>query len=243
MASADPLEDFEDEAEESAETLPKHGFQGDRGPPETNEELVPAGLTIAISREAGSRGSSIAKSAAKKLDWESYDQGLLEYIAQQPALREPLGENLPAASKRWAEERLQALLREQNLSKHPAVVGLARTVLGLGARGEVVLIGRGAGYILPSASTLHVRIVAPVADRVAYMSQWLRLTREAATEQVRARDARRAEFLDTHFHRRPSDIYAFDLVLNSSLLGEELCASLIVQAARGKEAVRLRGLA
>src|SRR5919108_245472 len=109
-------------------------------------------------------------------------------------------------------------------------------VLSLGAQGEVVLLGRGAGCILPSHSTLSVRLVAPLPDRVAYMSQWLRLTEEEAAEQVRKRDVRRGEFIATHFHRKPSDIYQYDLLLNSSLLGEELCAELIVKAARAKQA-------
>jgi cytidylate kinase len=98
----------------------------------------------------------------------------------------------------------------------------------------VVLIGRGAGSLLPRATTLHVRVLAPLEDRVAYMSQWLRLTRQEAAERVRQADERRAEFLATHFHRPPTDLYQYDLLLNSGLLGEELCAELIVRAARAK---------
>ena len=100
----------------------------------------------------------------------------------------------------------------------------------------MILLGRGAGCILPSRSTLNVRLVAPLAERVAYMSQWLRLTEEEAAEQVRKRDSRRAEFITTHFHRKPSDVHQYDMVLNTSLLGEERCAELIVQAARSKAA-------
>jgi cytidylate kinase len=111
-------------------------------------------------------------------------------------------------------------------------------VLSLGAQGEVILIGRGAGCILPPESTLNVRVVAPLADRIAYMSQWLRLTMEESAEQVQLRDARRAEFISTHFHLQPSDLYQYDLLLNSSRLGEELCAELIVQAAVAKLAAR-----
>src|SRR5947209_4254655 len=83
-----------------------------------------------------------------------------------------------------------------------------------------------AGCILPARSTLHVRVVAPLPDRVAYMSQWLRLTVTEAAEQVRLRDHRRAEFIETHFQRRPADVYQYDLLLNSSVLGEDLCAEL-----------------
>jgi cytidylate kinase len=127
-------------------------------------------------------------------------------------------------------------LRQQNLSQHPTVADLARTILTLGAQGEVVVIGRGAGCILPTASTLHVRIIAPQADRIAYLGQLLRLGHAEAAEQVRLRDERRAQFVLTHFHRQPSDSYQYDLTINSSLLGEELSAELIVQAARAKAA-------
>ena len=85
----------------------------------------------------------------------------------------------------WVERHLERLLREQN--RQPASVGRppGAVVLALGAQGGVVLIGRGAGCILPRETTLHVRIVAPLAERIAYMSQWLRLTHEEAAERVR----------------------------------------------------------
>src|SRR5262249_34518595 len=159
---------------------------------------------------------------------------LLDYIAHEGAFRQNVVDTLAPAAMEWSEAVMERLLREQNLSQHPEIINLARIILALGSQGEVVLIGRGAGCILPAESTLRGRILAPHADRIAYMSQWLRLTREEAAEQVRGRDSRRDEFMTTHFHRRGNDVYQYDLLLNSSLLGEELCADMIVQAARAK---------
>jgi cytidylate kinase len=227
------VESRREPSDETASQPPCHGFQGDRGVAPARTAL-PASLTVAVSREAGSRGGSIARRAGRKLGWQVYNQELLEYIAQEGTLRDEAAEALPPEAARWAEERLQALLRGGRISEHPSVVDLARVALTLGAQGEVVLVGRGAGYLLPPETTLHVRVVAPHADRVAYMSQWLRLTVEEAAEQVRLRDSRRAEFLQTHFRRQPGDPCDYDLLLNSSLLGEELCAELIAQAARAK---------
>jgi cytidylate kinase len=216
---------------------PHHGYRGER-PSADDFSGVPAALTIAISREAGARGSTIGNRAAQKLGWQVYNQELLEYIAHEGAFRQNVVNDLSTEAARWAEDRLQKLLREQSLSQHPSIMDLARIVLALGAQGEVVIIGRGAGCILPSDSTLNVRIVAPLHDRIAYMSQWLRLTENQAAEEVRLRDSRRAEFIPTHFHRQPSDIYQYDLILNSSLLGEDLAADLIARAARAKQAAR-----
>lgn len=227
------LDDLGPEGAPAPET-PRHGFQGDRAPAPAGSG-VPAALTIAISREAGARGGSIARRAGTKLGWQVYDQELLEYMTQEANLRDEFAERLTPPARQWVEEHVQRLLREQNLSQNPSVINLARMILGLGAQGEVVLIGRGAGNILPRESTLHVRVLAPLNDRIAYMSQWLRLTLEQAAERVHLRDTRRAEFVSTHFHRQPSDLYQYDLHLNSSLLGEELCADLIIAATRAKQ--------
>src|SRR5262245_25612651 len=210
---------------------PHHGFRGER---QAGASGVPASLTVAVSRESGSRGGSIARRAGAKLGWQVYSQELLEYVAQEGAYRQELLGNLSPAAAAWVDAQLDRLLREQNLSQHPSLQAMARMMLALGATGEVVLVGRGAGCLLPRETTLHVRVIAPLQDRVAYMSQWLRLPVDEAAEQVRLRDRRLADVLSTHFHRQPADAYQYDLLLNSSLLGEELCAELIAQAARGK---------
>jgi hypothetical protein len=215
----------------SAPESPRHGFRGEQRPPAT----IPSGLTIAVSREAGARGGSLGRRVARQLGWEVYGQDLLEYIARDATSRSELVQRLTAESAAWVEDRLQHLLRGQELSQNPGILNLARVILALATTGGVVIVGRGAGYVLPRETTLHVRVVAPVADRIAYLAQWLRLTVDEAAEQVRLRDSRRQEFLSTHFHQRSAEPHQFDLVLNSTSLGEELCADLILQAAKVKQ--------
>jgi cytidylate kinase len=212
---------------------PRHGFQGDRAPV-AETPFVPAGLTVALSREAGSRGGSIARRAAARLGWQVYSQDLLEYIAQDVNFRQGIEDQLTPAAVHWVEEHLEQLRAAAGLGLERLWLDLARTLFSLAARGKVVLIGRGAGFLLPSRSTLHVRIMAPLSDRVAYMSQWLRLTLDEAAQQVRLRDSRRADLIARHFQRQVGDVYQYDLLLNSSLLGEELGADLIVAAAHAK---------
>jgi len=209
---------------------PQHGTRGEP----TAAASLPRGLSIALSREAGSRGSSIARRVSARMGWDIYTQEMIEVLAQESALNREIANELPEGAAEWVQEHLQQLLQEQSISRNPQVMELARVIALLGVQGEVVLLGRGAGCVLPPASTLHVRLVAPLHDRVAYMGQCLRLTEEEADDQVRRRDQRRAEFLSTHFHRKPNDMHQYDMVLNTSFLGEETCADLIVQAAKAK---------
>jgi hypothetical protein len=217
---------------ELAADAPLHGFRGHTTP--SAGVGVPAGLTVALSREAGARGGTIGRRAGRKLGWQVYDQELLEYLSQDPAACQGMVEALRPEAAAWVETNLQRLLGEPSAGQNLSVVSLARVVLALGSQGNVVLIGRGAGSILPAASTLHVRVIAPLEARIAYMAQWLRLTTEEAAERVRLRDERRGEFVVTHFHRQPNDVYQYDLLLNSSLLGEDVCADLIARAAQAR---------
>jgi cytidylate kinase len=210
---------------------PLHGYRGDAA---DEQPELPTGVTIAISREAGARGGTIAKHAGAKLGWQVYPQDLLEYVTQDVAARQEILDDLPAGAEAWVDKQLARLAQVDGAHRHASVVELARVVLYLGARGEAVVVGRGAGCILPAASTLNVRMVAPLADRIAYMTQWLRLTEDEAADHVHRLDQRRSEFVRTHFHRDPADVHQYDLILNTSLLGEERCAELIVQAAQFK---------
>jgi cytidylate kinase len=210
---------------------PRHGFQGDRGAA-ARPVAAPAALAIAVSREYGARGGTIARRVARQLGWQVYDQELLEYMAQDGVVRQGLLDNVTEGAAAWIEARLEELRRQGGLED--PVANMARLVLALGVQGEVVMVGRGAGCILPAATTLNVRVVAPLPDRIAYVSQWMRLSLAEAAEKLRARDQRRADFLRVHFGRSPADVHRYDMLLNSSLLGEEGCADLIVQAAHVK---------
>ncbi len=211
--------------------IPLHGYRGNR-PAETAG--LPAALTITISREAGARGSTIAQQAGTRLGWQVYPQDLLEFVTQDAAARQEIFQSLPAGAAQWAEDELQRLAQAEAISSNPSIIELTRVLLHLGARGEAILVGRGAGCILPPRTTLNVRLIAPPEDRVAYMAQWLRLTEDEAADHVRRLDQRRTEFIRTHFHRDPAEVHQYDLTLNSSLLGEERCAELIVHAAQAK---------
>lgn len=212
---------------------PRHGDQGDRHP--TSPQLrIPRSLTIAISRESGSRGTSIATRVGEKLGWQVYTQEFLEHISQQEQLRQEVYDTLSPEVLAWVDQKMEKSPMWNNPAKHPSTMDLLRVLYALGGQGEVVLIGRGAGLILPKPTTLYVRMVAPLEDRIAYTTQWLRMTQDEAVEQVRIRDQRRTEFIETNYHRSPSDVHQYDLVLNTSYLGEELCADIMVHAAKEK---------
>jgi cytidylate kinase len=212
--------------------MPLHGNQGDRDLGPLSEG--PEGLSIAISREVGSRGGSIARRLAKKLGWQVYSQEHLEFLCANETLRAQVLLDVPRGAATWAQQQLDRL--QENQGFDPSELGpMPELILTLAARGRVILVGRGAGYLLPRETTLHIRVVAPLEDRIGYMAQWLRLPQDEAAHQVQLREEKRAEFLLKHFNRKLSDLYEYDLILNSSQLGEDICAEVIVTVIQGRE--------
>jgi hypothetical protein len=206
---------------------PLHGYRGDAAPAAPK----PRGLTVAISREAGARGGTIAKMVGEHLGWQVFDQEMLTFLANDEPARADLLADVPAGGREWADARLAGA----DAKLGPDLAGAVRLTLAVAARGDAVLIGRGAGFLLPAETTLHVRVVAPWEQRVAYLAQWLRLPRDEAAAEVRSRDEKRAALLDALTGREPGDATGYDLVLNSARLGLEACAELIAQAVRHKQ--------
>ena len=212
---------------------PLHGYRGAMTPPPPAQR--PRGFTVAISREAGSRGGTIAAAVGHILGWQVFTQEMLDFLAHDESARSEVLEDLPPASREWAELELTRATRGRELASRSDAVAVARLVFALAARGEVVVVGRGAGFLLPPESTVHVRVVAPLSQRVAYMGQWLRLTESESAAEVTRRDRKRNELLATLSNRDVADPTAYDLVVNAGRLGIAACAELIAQAVRAKQ--------
>ena len=217
---------------EAPDAAPLHGFRGD--PADAGPAAYPKALTVAVSREAGARGRAVARKVGELLGWQVYDQEVLDYLQQDDAGRGRLVADLPAAARGWAEAHMERLRRDGRIGAEADTDGLVRLLLAVAAGGDAVLVGRGAGHLLPAETTLHVRVVAAFEDRVSYAAQQLRETRDEAAAEVRSRDDRRALFLARTVGRDPSDLSAYDLAVNTSRLGVEGAAQVVAAAVRAK---------
>jgi cytidylate kinase len=211
---------------------PVHGFRGDTPTPPLTH---PRGLSVAVSREAGARGATIARKVGELVGWQVFDQASLDYLIQDDSARGQLLAEVPASARAWADAHLARLQLNQRIASDPDTVAMIRILLAVAARGDAVIVGRGAGFLLPAESTLHTRVVAPFERRVAYFAQSLRLSREEASVEVRARDDRRAGFLKRTLNRDPADPTGYDVVVNADRLGLEGAAQFIAWAVRTKQ--------
>jgi len=151
-------------------------------------------------------------------------------------VRASLLESVDERRKGWLQECLEAFGSGSTVSESAYVRRLVETLLALASRGECVLVGRGAPQLLPAATTLRVRLVGPVADRVKVVRQRFGISEEEAARWVAKTDAERGRFVKDHFRKDPADPRLYDLVLNSARLSAGECADLIVEALRRLQA-------
>jgi hypothetical protein len=193
-------------------------------------------ITITVSREAGARGKSVAVEIGRLLGWPVYDREIMEKIAEK--VRRPAShlEGVDERPANWLEECLTGLMTEYRVGATTYLKHLVGVVRGLGLLGHCVLVGRGANCILPPATTLRVRIVAKLSDRVKVTAERHASTDKEAARQVARIDHERNEFARANFHIDLATPDQYDLVLNTSRLSVAECARAVVEVLRLFEA-------
>src|SRR4051812_35661516 len=73
------------------------------------EEAAPPACTVAIMRQAGTPGTSVAREVGARLGWTVYDHELIELIAQEMGLRTSLLESVDEKHQSWLLECAAAL--------------------------------------------------------------------------------------------------------------------------------------
>jgi cytidylate kinase len=197
-----------------------------------SEDLTIPRCTIAIARQAGTHGAALARVLSRLLDWPVFDHELLDIIAKQMRLRVDQVESVDERPLGWFLESVEAFAAGHFASENAYVKYLAQTIQTLGKHGHCIIVGRGAGHILPAETTLRVRVVAPRKTRIETLSRKLSCSLPEAEKKMDQVDEGRTQFIEQHFYRNPNDPANYDVVLNSGRFSLEECAHVVVAALR-----------
>ena len=183
---------------------------------------------LCISREAGAGAGLIGRAVGAQLDWQVFDQELVETIAGRMELAidevRAFDELAPSVVQDWILP-----LREEHYAPQEAYLDhLAKLIEAIGRTGDAIILGRGAGFLLPRAETLSVRIVAPLKVRASRLAERLGVSQRTARRAALDLDRRRGHFVRTMYRFDASDPHNYDLVLDSESLGLPIVAEVLV---------------
>lgn len=196
---------------------------------------------VCVSREAGAGGGTIARLVGKRLGWKVYDHELLEAIAQRMELPidevKVFDELAPSVVQDWILP-----LREEHYAPQEAYLDhLAKLIEAIGRAGDSLIVGRGAGFLLPREETLSVRIIAPLKVRAVRLGERMGVSIRTARRAVRDLDRRRIQFERTMYRADSTDPHNYDLVLDSDSLGLPIAAEILIKTVEeGKPRLRVQ---
>ncbi len=196
------------------------------------------GPCILVSRERGSGGGAIARRVGERLGWQVFDREIVEEIARRAHIRQQLVESVDEhVRSRW-RLHLRTPATDEPLGWRDYLHQLQEIILALGHHGHVVLVGRGAQWILPHEGSLRVRVIAPPEARAQRVVASDGLTLEEARQVLEETDHQRVVFQKRAFGQDPRDPRAYDLVINTGELDLNTAVKLVLEAAEGRLGVR-----
>jgi CMP/dCMP kinase len=222
--------------------------------PTVSEPVPPARSDIAamravtISRLYGSGGGEIGTQLAHRLGWQLVDHEIVVQVAEQMGMtvqeadaRDERADGFFARMLATMQvtsgglshpEPLALPLRELQAAYHRA---LSTTVEAAANQGHVVIIGRGSQMLLASRrDVLHVRVVAPLDRRIAYVARREGISSEEAGLRIRLKDRDRRNYLRTQYHQLTDDPLLYDLTINTAMLNLDSSVDLILLALEAK---------
>jgi cytidylate kinase len=195
--------------------------------------------TVTISRQAGCGAVIIAEKLAHYLhgvqpndavQWTVFDRQLMDKVLADHNLPKYLAHFLPEDRVSQVEDVLAEIF-DVHPPVHTVIQQTAETLLQLAELGGAIIIGR-AGNIVTArlSNVLHVRLVAPLEDRIE------RICRDDHKTPIEARrfcleeEQARTRYVKTYFHADINDALLYHLVINTSIVGYDHSARIIGDA-------------
>jgi cytidylate kinase len=189
----------------------------------TNDLDVLTKGVITISRQLGSRGLEIARALGNALDYRVTSRDLINQAAMRsgnPEVALAVIDELGLLGICPSPQACQAYRQ--------AVKQVMEELL---QEGQVIIVGRAGQVILREhPRVLHVRIIAPQAERAQRIAANQKISIESALAQVQASDRHRRNYLKRHYQVNWDDPNLYDLTLNTAKLSIQAASAIIQQA-------------
>ncbi len=119
----------------------------------------------------------------------------------------------------------------QKLDDKTFIEATTKVVKGIHAKGDAVIIGRGANQILADApNTLHVGLIAPMSVRVETLMARENFEREEAEIHVEELEQAREDFVQKFWKVHPDESKHYHMMLNMGRMSPKIAAEVIAHA-------------
>lgn len=195
---------------------------------------VSEGPWITFSRELGSGGDVLAGLAGEALGWRVFDREILSAVADETHCDTLLVERFDEKGVREVGEYLAPLILPDDPGQARALIGLRNVIRRIGRDGKVILVGRGANFVLHPSGGLRVRVVGTPTERAEALARAEGIAIHEAQRRVTESDAAQRAFVRQAFQRDIDDPVGYDLVVRPLALGLPASVAAVLAATRAK---------
>ncbi len=189
---------------------------------------------VTLSRQHGCRGRELAKLLAHALDYGLFDRNIIDYIADHLGVLCEVVETLDESARSELELWVQTILTGRVFDRDNYFKTLGELLKAISLQGGVVVVGRGANFMLESSSSFHIRTVASVETRIRNLIDLEGMNEKNAKEDIQRIDKERAQFVKRYFNRDINDPTAYDLVINMGNATLDEGVKIVVAALRAR---------
>ena len=204
--------------------LDKHLKQG------VKIENFQGGPIITISREPGSGGSEIARRLSKALNMDLIGGQIIQHVADSAKMSRKVIESLDEKEVSFRDTLLMSLFGESRPWPADYLKHLTRVIGTIGAFGNVIIVGRGANFILPQEKTFKVRIIAPLELRIKYIMDDSGYKRAEAEQYVVKRENNGKAFIRKYYNVDVADPKYYDIIINTEKISIGQATESIISA-------------
>ncbi len=194
------------------------------------DDELNVGPCLLVSRELGASGGQIASKLAQRLGWAHMDKEIIDKLASQYGTPRVVLDVVDEKKVGWLADLFNGWIEGHGFSQLSYVNRLGRLFNMAAKLGNVVIVGRGAKFLLPKAAGFSVRIVAPLEFRIEQLVLRRGVTVKEARRLVQKSDTDRKGFIQTYFHHDVTDPHMHDLVVNIHQVTREFAVQLIFDA-------------
>ncbi|RJP20749.1 MAG: cytidylate kinase-like family protein [Candidatus Omnitrophota bacterium] len=170
---------------------------------------------LTLSRQRGCRGSELARLIAHDLHYGLFDKEIIDYIAKHMGVQSEVVESLDEHERSELELWIQGMLSQRIVDHDDYIHALSECVKTASLRGGVVILGRGANFLLADTPSYHIRLIAAKEYRIRTIMQVEGLQETEAREEVEKTDHERALFAKRYFQKDFDNPLEYDLILNA----------------------------
>lgn len=189
---------------------------------------------ITISRQHGTGGSLMAEKLAQRFNYTFLHRDIVDRICAESGYKKRIVESLDEHSKSQLQVWVESIVTGMQIDQSDYMRHLLQIIYSVSRLGGVVVVGRGANFLIGKNRGFHARVVGSRDFRIANLVKYEKMSPDGAAESVDRFDRQRADFVRQVTHKDINDPLGYDLVINNEFVATDSAVNLLATAAMDK---------